>query len=156
MSLHVIRSFMRDKRIDAWLLCDFRGNNSALAQLLPDKRWTTPRAGVIHSAGPWSSFMRLHGVEFADEQIAPFCRRHGVKRLAVFGSILRDDFGPDSDVDVLVEFEPDRTPGLFGFAGMQLELAGLLGRRVDLRTPEDLSRYFRDEVLREAVVQYAA
>ena len=88
--------------------------------------------------------------------LAAFCHKHGVKRLAVFGSALRDDFGPDSDIDILVEFEADRIPGLLGIAGMELELSGLFsGRKVDLRTPEDLSRYFRQEVLDTAEVQYA-
>ena len=90
------------------------------------------------------------------EALAAFCREHGIKRLAIFGSALRDDFGPESDVDVLVEFEPDRIPGLFGLAGMELELSGLFsGRKVDLRTPEDLSPYFRQDVVDAAEVQYA-
>ena len=88
------------------------------------------------------------------DQLAAFCEGHGIKRLSIFGSALRSDFGPDSDIDVLVEFEPDRAPGLFGFAGMELELTRMLGRKVDLRTPEDLSRYFRDAVLDEAEVHY--
>ena len=78
-----------------------------------------------------------------------------IRRLSLFGSILRDDFRPDSDVDVLVEFEPDHVPGFFGLFDLQEELSALFGRRVDLRTPEDLSRYFRDEVLARAEVQYA-
>ncbi|GAB4240053.1 MAG: nucleotidyltransferase [Acidobacteriota bacterium] len=91
------------------------------------------------------------------EAIANFCRNHGIRRLAVFGSALRDDFGPDSDVDVLVEFAPDRIPTLFDLVGMEQELSVLFGgRRVDLRTPNDLSPYFRNEVLAEAEVQYAA
>lgn len=94
-------------------------------------------------------------VSIPKDRIAAFCEGHGIKRLSVFGSALRSDFGPDSDIDVLVEFEPDRTPGLFGFAGMELELTRMLGRKVDLRTPEDLSRYFRQEVLAEAQTQYA-
>ena len=94
-------------------------------------------------------------VSIPKDQVAQFCREHGIKRLAVFGSALRSDFGPDSDIDVLVEFEPERIPGLFAFAGMELELTRMLGRKVDLRTPEDLSRYFRQEVLAEAQVQYA-
>ena len=94
-------------------------------------------------------------VSIPKDQIAAFCEGHGIKRLSVFGSALRPDFGPDSDIDVLVEFEPDRIPGLFGFAGMELELTRMLGRKVDLRTPEDLSRYFRQEVLAEAQTQYA-
>ena len=102
--------------------------------------------------------MRFHDVDIAEQQIAEFCRRHGVARLSLFGSILRSDFGPQSDVDVLVEFMPGQTPGLFAFAGMQLELRTLLGgrRAVDLRTPEDLSRHFRDHVMRTAELQYAA
>ena len=89
------------------------------------------------------------------EQITEFCRRHHIRKLALFGSVLRDDFRPDSDVDVLVEFEPDHLPGLIGFAGMELELSQLLGgRKVDLNTPQFLSPYFRDEVLEEAEVQY--
>ena len=87
--------------------------------------------------------------------LAAFCQEHGIKRLAIFGSALREDFGPESDIDVLVEFEPDRTPGLLGVAGMELELSELFtGRTVDLRTPEDLSPYFRQDVLATAKVQY--
>ncbi len=90
------------------------------------------------------------------ETIAAFCRQHHVRRLALFGSSLREDFGPDSDIDVLVEFEPGHTPGLLGIARMERELSDTLGgRRVDLRTPEDLSRYFREDVVKEAQVQYA-
>jgi len=89
--------------------------------------------------------------------LAKFCRERGIRRLAVYGSALRDDFGPESDIDLLVEFEPDRIPTLFDIAGMEQELSALLGgRKVDLRTPEDLSRYFRERVLAEAEVQYAA
>jgi predicted nucleotidyltransferase len=90
------------------------------------------------------------------ERVAEFCHRHHVRRLALFGSVLRDDFRPDSDVDVLVEFEQGHVPGFFGLAGLELELSELLGRKVDLRTPEDLSPYFRDQVLDMADVQYAA
>lgn len=90
------------------------------------------------------------------EAIADFCRRHGVRRLAVFGSALRDDFRPDSDVDVLVEFAEGRAVGLIGFAGMEQELSGLLGRRVDLNTPGFLSRQFRDRVLAESRECYVA
>ena|SRR6266487_3254958 len=89
-------------------------------------------------------------------QIAEFCRRHHICKLSLFGSVLRDDFRPDSDVDVLVEFEPEHIPGLIRFAGMELELSQLLGgRKVDLNTPQFLSPYFRDEVLEEAAVQVA-
>ena|SRR5712691_225385 len=87
------------------------------------------------------------------EQIAEFCRRHHIRRLALFGSVLRDDFRPDSDVDVLVEFEPGKTPGLAFFA-MQDELSELLDRSVDLNTPMCLSPYFRNEVVEEAEAVY--
>ncbi|MBI4318051.1 MAG: nucleotidyltransferase family protein [Chloroflexi bacterium] len=95
-------------------------------------------------------------IEIPKEQLAAFCRKHHIRRLAIFGSALRPDFGPDSDVDVLVEFEPDHIPGLFGIARMEQELSALLGgRKVDMRTKEDLSRYFRQRVVEEAAVQYA-
>ncbi len=88
------------------------------------------------------------GIDADQQALDEFCRRNGIRRLAVFGSALRDDFGPDSDVDLLVEFEPDRTPGMMAIARMQAELEKLLGgrRTVDLRTYGDLSRYFRDDV----------
>lgn len=94
-------------------------------------------------------------IELPKDQIAGFCRRNHIRRLAVFGSALRPDFNESSDIDILVEFEPDHIPGLFGMARMERELSIVLGRTVDLRTPEDLSRYFRQEVLKEAEVQYA-
>ncbi|MEW6349312.1 MAG: nucleotidyltransferase family protein [Thermodesulfobacteriota bacterium] len=87
--------------------------------------------------------------------IEEFCRRHHIKKLAFFGSYLREDFRPDSDIDVLVEFDREHIPGLFDVAGMEIELSEKLGRKVDLRTPQDLSRYFRDEVVAQAEVQYA-
>lgn len=89
------------------------------------------------------------------EEIADFCRRNHIRRLALFGSVLRDDFGPESDIDVLVEFQPGHRLG-FAFFTMQEELAQLLGRKVDLNTKEDLSRYFRDEVARTAEPIYEA
>ena len=89
-------------------------------------------------------------------ELAAFCQAHGIRRFAVFGSALRADFGPESDIDVLVEFAPDCAPGLLSIAGMEIELSALFGgRKVDLRTPEDLSRYFRKDVLAAAEVQYA-
>lgn len=95
-------------------------------------------------------------MDLPKDKIAEFCRAHHIRRLAIFGSALRSDFRPDSDIDVLVEFEPDHVPGLFGMARLERELSMLLGgHKVDLRTPEDLSRYFRQEVLEEAKVQYA-
>ncbi|MFP5504128.1 MAG: nucleotidyltransferase family protein [Candidatus Sericytochromatia bacterium] len=87
------------------------------------------------------------------DQLALYCRRHHIRYLAFFGSVLRDDFGPDSDVDVLVEFEPGHTPG-WAFVGMQEELSRMLGREVDLHTPRSISRHFRDEVLADANVCY--
>ena len=89
------------------------------------------------------------------ERLAEFCRQNGVRRLAIFGSALRDDFAPGSDVDVLIEFEPGRTPGL-RFFWMQEELSRLFDRTVDLHTPASLSRYFRSQVLAEAEDQYVA
>lgn len=90
------------------------------------------------------------------EQIALFCRKRHIRRLAIFGSVLRPDFGTDSDIDLLVEFEPGHLPGLFGIARIERELSPLFeGRKIDLRTPEDLSRYFRRSVQEEAEVQYA-
>ena len=88
------------------------------------------------------------------QEIMDFCRRHHIRRLAFFGSVLRNDFGPESDVDVLVEFEPGHVPGL-AFLSMEEELSRILGRKVDLNTPRFLSPYFRDQVLAEAEVQYA-
>jgi len=99
--------------------------------------------------------MVYHGVEIPMDRIEAFCRRNRIRRLALFGSILRDDFRPESDVDVLVEFEPDARTG-FAFFGMQDELSEILGRKVDLSTPGFLSKYFRDEVLHEAEVLYDA
>jgi hypothetical protein len=95
-------------------------------------------------------------IDVPHEAIAAFCRERGIRRLAFFGSVLRDDFTPESDVDVLVEFEPERIPGLFKLMGYQHRLGEILGRVVDLRLPGDLSKYFRDEVLAEAVEVYDA
>jgi predicted nucleotidyltransferase len=89
-------------------------------------------------------------------RLAEFCRRHHIRRLSFFGSVLGADFRPDSDVDVLVEFEPSRVPGLLTLAGLEIELSELLGRKADVRTAEDISRYFRDEVVAKAQLMYAA
>ncbi len=94
-----------------------------------------------------------HGINIPRQKIAEFCRMHGIRRLALFGSVLRDDFGPDSDIDVLVEFFPNRVPGL-AFFGLQEELTALLGRTVDLNTPGFLGDAFRADVQREAEVLY--
>lgn len=97
----------------------------------------------------------MNNARMDKEKIAQFCRKHHIKRLALFGSVLREDFRPGSDLDVLVEFEPGHEPGLAFFA-MQDELSALLGQKVDLNTPGFISRYFRDEVMAEAEVQYAS
>ena len=94
-------------------------------------------------------------VRLPEDNIADFCRRHHIRKLAVFGSVLHGDSRPDSDLDILVEFELGHVPGL-AFFGMEQELSELLGRKVDLNTPQFLSPYFRDVVLAEAEVQYAA
>lgn len=88
-----------------------------------------------------------------EAEIKRFCRKNHIRKLALFGSILRDDFREDSDIDVLVEFEPGHVPGL-GFIRLQRQLSELFERQVDLNTPQFLSRYFRDQVLREAEVLY--
>jgi uncharacterized protein len=97
--------------------------------------------------------MTYHGLEIPSDAIAAFCRRHRIRRLSLFGSVLRDDFRPESDVDVLVEFEPGTKVGLRFFA-IERELSEVLGRKVDLNTPGFLGKYYRDEVLQEAEVQY--
>lgn len=96
------------------------------------------------------------GLPIDDAAIADFAVCHGVRRLALFGSALREDFTPDSDVDILVEFQPDRIPGLIQLAEMEMELEEGLGRTVELRTYEDLSPYFRDQVAATAQPLYAA
>jgi predicted nucleotidyltransferase len=88
------------------------------------------------------------------EFLKEFCERNHVRKLSLFGSVLTPRFGPDSDVDVLVEFEAGHVPGLITLAGMEIELSGIFGRKVDMRTPEDLSRYFRSEVVSSALLQY--
>ncbi len=89
------------------------------------------------------------------EELAQFCKRRHIRKLSLFGSTMRGQGRPDSDVDLLVEFQPDHRVGLIQMARIERELSELIGRKVDLRTPGDLSRYFRDEVLSEAQVQYA-
>lgn len=96
------------------------------------------------------------GVNVDDSALVAFAERHGVRRLALFGSALRADFGPASDIDLLVEFDPRRTPGLIALAAMELELEDLVGWSVELRTYEDLSRLFRDDVVAQARQLYAA
>lgn len=95
-------------------------------------------------------------IEVDHELIGEFCRRNHILRLSFFGSVLRDDFGPESDVDVLVQFAPDSNVGLFEFVDMRDELSELIGRTVDLHTPASLSHLFRDRVIDSAEVAYAA
>ena len=97
----------------------------------------------------------LSDIDIPREKIAEFCRRNHIRRLALFGSVLTDHFGPDSDIDVLVEFEPGKTPG-YAFFAMEDELSEMLGRKVDLNTPGCLSKYFRAEVVAGAENLYAA
>ena len=98
----------------------------------------------------------MNNIPASKQQIVEFCQRNHICKLAFFGSVLRADFRPDSDIDVLVEFEPGHVPGYLRLSRMEREMSELLGgRKADLRTPQDLSRYFRDEVLQAAEVQYA-
>jgi predicted nucleotidyltransferase len=99
--------------------------------------------------------MTKNGIQIPHEQIEAYCRSHGIRRLALFGSVLRDDFRPESDIDVLIEFEPGVRIGL-AFIRLQDELSEILGHKVDLNTPGSISRYFRDEVLGEAEDLYVA
>lgn len=100
--------------------------------------------------------MRALPIALPEQAIAEFCRGNGIRRLALFGSVLRDDFSPESDVDLLVEFEPTKRIGLIGFERLQIDLTQMLGRKVDLNTAGFLSPYFVEEVLREAVPVYVA
>jgi len=94
-------------------------------------------------------------INLPEEKITDFCRRNRISRLSFFGSVLREDFNEDSDIDVLVEFEPAHVPGFIRLAGMEMELSELLGgHKVDMRTPDELSRYFRSEVMASAETQY--
>jgi uncharacterized protein len=99
--------------------------------------------------------MEKHGVRIPRDELATICQRHGIQRLSLFGSILRDDFRPESDIDMLVEFKPDARVGLRLFT-IEKELSDLLGRKVDLNTRGFLSPDFREDVVRQAEVQYDA
>lgn len=90
------------------------------------------------------------------DKLIEFCKKNHIRKLSIFGSAIRGQLEPDSDIDLLVEFEQGHTPGLFSIVKMEMELAEMLGRKADLRTPEDLSQYFRDEVIRNAEIQYQA
>ena len=94
-------------------------------------------------------------IEIPKEKITGFCKRNHIRKLSLFGSVLHGNFRPDSDIDLLVEFDPDHIPGFLKLAHMERELSEIIGEKVDLRTPQELSKYFRDEVLSEAEVQYA-
>lgn len=95
-------------------------------------------------------------IDIKREKIAEFCKRHHIRKLSFFGSVLRSDFNPDSDIDVLVEFEAGQNPGFLGLAHIERELSDILEwRKVDIRTPQELSRYFRNEVISSASIQYA-
>ena len=99
--------------------------------------------------------MRYHDIEIPENKIADFCVKNHIHRLSLYGSVLGEDFRTSSDIDVLVEFEPGHVPGLIRFSGMELELSEVLGgRKTDLRTPQDLSKYFRDEVISMAETIY--
>lgn len=87
-------------------------------------------------------------------KINDFCKRNYIKKLSLFGSVLRKDFKSNSDVDFLVFFDPEKTPGYLTLSGMEIQLSDIIGRQADLRTPAELSRYFRDQVLQEALVIY--
>jgi len=115
----------------------------------------THRAELAGGFGPLPAAMNEVLRNLPQGAIAEFCRRHRIRRLALFGSVIRDDFTPESDVDVLVEFEPGARTG-FAFFRMQDELGKILNRRVDLNTPGFLSRYFREAVLAEARDIYVA
>ncbi|MBW2607085.1 MAG: nucleotidyltransferase family protein [Deltaproteobacteria bacterium] len=95
-------------------------------------------------------------ISLPKDRITEFCVRNRVRRLSLFGSVLREDFGPDSDVDILVEFEPGARMGLIRLSGLEIELGKIVGRKVDLNTPGFLSKYYRDQILTEADVQYDA
>ena len=100
--------------------------------------------------------MAKQRIEVHRDALAQFCRQNHIRKLALFGSVLTDRFGPGSDVDVLFEYDPAHVPTLFDVVEMERELSAILGHKTDMRTPEDLSRFFRDEVVRTALVQYAA
>jgi hypothetical protein len=97
--------------------------------------------------------MKIH-CSFDPKKIDEFCQRHHIRKFSFFGSVLRSDFGTDSDIDVLVEFAPGKVPGFFKIARLEAELGIIFGRKVDIRTPTELSRYFRDEVVKSSRVEY--
>ena len=100
--------------------------------------------------------MHKKSIKRPADKITEFCKKHGVQRLAIFGSALREDFRKESDIDILVTFYPEKRIGLIGLSAMELELSEIVGRKVDLNTPGFLNKYYRDKVLAEAEVQYDA
>ncbi len=98
----------------------------------------------------------IEKIAIPQDEITAFCERNHIRKLSLFGSVLRDDFRPESDVDFLVEFEPDHVPGFITFSKMRLELSDILGRQIDLQTPQSLSRYFRKDVEDRAEKIYSA
>ena len=100
--------------------------------------------------------MNHHGIDLSGREVEELCRRNHIRKLSLFGSVLRDDFKPASDVDVLVEFESGHSMGFLGLARLERELSALVGQKIDLRTAGELSRYFRDQVVKSAEVQYVA
>jgi len=117
--------------------------------------WIRPCFRSLNEAADRRDSVSKKRPDIPKDVIESFCRRHHITKLSVFGSYLREDFGPESDIDFLVEFDRGHIPTLFDVAGMEIELSEMLGRKVDLRTAEDLSRYFRNEVVAQAKVQYA-
>jgi predicted nucleotidyltransferase len=116
-----------------------------------------PQADEAISAGYQNMFHQkptIKNIDIPGDKITDFCRRNHIRTLSLFGSVLRNDFRPDSDVDVLVEFDPEHIPGFFRLHDIEEELSKILGRSTDLRTPQDLSRYFRDEVIENSMVLY--
>jgi hypothetical protein len=117
------------------------------------RRWPLRDGARLNYTG---FIMTKSRINLPGEELIDFCKRHRIRRLSLFGSVLRDDFNDRSDVDVLVEFEPGTRVGLLRLAGMEIELGEMIGRKVDLNTKGFLSRYFRDQVLAEAEVLYDA
>jgi predicted nucleotidyltransferase len=110
-------------------------------------------SGVTGGHDQLSTSLINSRVKISESQLAHFCRRNHINKLSLFGSVLREDFNPESDIDILVEFESGHVPG-FDIINLEKELSRLLERKVDIRTPSDLSRYFRETVVREARVKY--
>ena len=116
-----------------------------------------PKALFFINIEEYNCIMKSLPIVIAKDELAQICQAHHIQKFSLFGSVLRSDFRPESDIDVLVEFEPNHTPGYLGMVRLQRELSSFFGnRKVDLRTPRELSKYFRQEVVAGAAVQYAA